>query len=77
MMMPKSETMALMMALSPAAIALTMAMMQLPMVRKMDWIWQVLLVYVAEQEQGLVEDIRMIQRRPCLRCCEGIDLGVV
>jgi hypothetical protein len=39
MMMPKSETMALIMALRPAAMALTIAMMQLPMVRKMLWIY--------------------------------------
>jgi hypothetical protein len=38
MMMPNSETMALMMALRPAAMALTIAMMQLPMVRKTDLI---------------------------------------
>jgi len=38
MMIEKSETMALMMAFSPAAMALTMAMMQLPIVRKMDLI---------------------------------------
>jgi hypothetical protein len=38
MMMAKSETMALMMALIPAAMALTMAMMQFPMVRKTLWI---------------------------------------
>jgi hypothetical protein len=38
MMMAKSETMALMMALIPAAMALTMAMMQFPMVRKTPWI---------------------------------------
>ena len=36
MMMEKRETMALMMALRPAAMALTMAMMQLPIVRKTD-----------------------------------------
>lgn len=42
MMMPNSETMALMMAFSPAAMALTMAMMQLPIVRKTDLIWWVL-----------------------------------
>jgi hypothetical protein len=39
MMMAKSETMALMMALIPAAMALTMAMMQFPMVRKTPWIY--------------------------------------
>jgi hypothetical protein len=39
MMMPKRETMALMMAFSPAAMALTMAMMQLPIVRKTDLIY--------------------------------------
>jgi hypothetical protein len=39
MMMPKRETMALMMALRPAAMALTIAMMQLPIVLKMDLIW--------------------------------------
>jgi hypothetical protein len=33
MMMPKRETMALMIALRPAAMALTMAMMQFPIVR--------------------------------------------
>jgi hypothetical protein len=38
MMMLKSETMALMMALMPAAMALTIVMMQLPMVRKTDLI---------------------------------------
>ena len=36
--MPNRETMALMMAFNPAAMALTMAMMQLPIVRKMDLI---------------------------------------
>jgi hypothetical protein len=44
MMMPKRETMALMMALRPAAMALTIAMMQLPMVRKMDWIYWLLII---------------------------------
>ena len=34
--MPKRETMALMMALRPAAMALTIAMMQLPIVLKTD-----------------------------------------
>jgi hypothetical protein len=37
MMMAKRETMALMMALIPAAMALMMAMMQFPMVR--NWMW--------------------------------------
>lgn len=37
-MMSNRETIALMMAFSPAAMALTMAMMQLPIVRKMDLI---------------------------------------
>jgi len=51
MMMAKRETMALMMALIPAAMALTMAMMQLPIVRKMDWICVVLVGY-SEVEGG-------------------------
>ena len=38
MMMSKSDTMALMMAFNPAAMAFTMAMMQLPIVRKIDLI---------------------------------------
>jgi len=37
MMMSKRATMALMMALRPAAMALTITMMQSPIVRKMDW----------------------------------------
>jgi hypothetical protein len=45
MMMAKRETIALMIALMPAAMALTMAMMQLPIVRKMDWIYVVLVGY--------------------------------
>jgi hypothetical protein len=44
MMMPKRETMALMMALRPAAMALTIAMMQLPMVRKIDLIYCLLVI---------------------------------
>jgi hypothetical protein len=44
MMMPKRETMALIMALRPAAMALTIAMIQLPMVRKMDLIYWLLVV---------------------------------
>jgi hypothetical protein len=38
MMMPNRETIALMMAFNPAAMALTMAMIQLPIVRKTDLI---------------------------------------
>lgn len=40
--MPNKETIALIMAFNPAAMALTMAMMQLPIVRKMDLIYGLL-----------------------------------
>ena len=42
MMISKSDTMALIMAFNPAAMALTMAMMQLPIVRKTDLICSLL-----------------------------------
>jgi hypothetical protein len=45
MIMPKSETMALMMAFNPAAMALTMAIMQLPIVRKIDLICDIVRSY--------------------------------
>jgi hypothetical protein len=80
--MPKSETMALMMALRPAAMALTMAMMQLPIVLKMDLIWgDVSRGHGGRGERSV--DVRRRRRHPWLlvwcgiECCGDVDVVAV
>ena len=68
MMMPKSETMALMIALRPAAMALTMAMMQLPIVRKTDLMQETTAPIFAGVDVELFE-------YGCVGCGEGLGWG--